>query len=156
MEPGAQDMSWKEHIKPVMEIYRDRTPGASLEDKGTSLVWHFRRAEPDLGSLRAKELVDTLEGYVANTGLQVQQGNRVIEVKQSGVGKGRAAQRFVSSAPGYEFVLALGDDVTDEEMFAALDDQNWTIKVGATNQTNACYLISGPEQVRQLLKRLLA
>jgi trehalose 6-phosphate synthase/phosphatase len=155
MEPGASDMSWKDHIKPVMEVYRDRTPGASMEDKGTSLVWHYRRAEPDLGSLRSKELVDTLEGFVANTGLQVQQGNRVIEVKQSGVGKGRAAQRFVDQKPGHDFVLALGDDVTDEEMFAALDQQYWTIKVGASNQTNARYLISGPDRVRQLLKRLI-
>jgi trehalose 6-phosphate synthase/phosphatase len=154
MEPGAQDMSWKDHIKPVMEVYRDRTPGASLEDKGTSLVWHYRRAEPDLGSLRSKELVDTLEGYVANTSLQVQQGNRVIEVKQSGVGKGRAAQRFMGHEPGFDFMLAMGDDVTDEDMFAALDDACWSIKVGNSNQTNARYLISGPDRARELLKRL--
>lgn len=151
MESGAQDRSWKDHIKPVMEIYRDRTPGALLEDKGTSMVWHYRRAEPDLGSLRSKELVDTLEGYVANTSLQVQQGNRVVEVKQSGVGKGRAAQRFLGHEPPYQFVLAIGDDVTDEEMFAALDESHWTIKVGSHSQTHARYLLSGPDRVRELL-----
>jgi trehalose 6-phosphate synthase/phosphatase len=154
MEPGAQDMSWKEHIKPVMEIYRDRTPGASLEDKGTSLVWHYRRAEPDLGSLRSKELAETLEGYVANTSLQVQQGNRVIEVKQSGVGKGRATQRILGLEPAVQFVLAIGDDVTDEEMFTALDDSHWTIKVGGHSQTQARYMLSSPDRVRELLTSL--
>jgi trehalose 6-phosphate synthase/phosphatase len=154
MEPGAQDMSWKEHIRPVMEVYRDRTPGASLEDKGTSLVWHYRRAEPDLGSLRSKELTETLEGYIANTSLQVQQGNRVIEVKQSGVGKGHATQRFLGRDPAFQFVLAIGDDVTDEEMFNTMDDRHWTIKVGGHSQTHASYMLSSPDRVRELLASL--
>ncbi|NIV39814.1 MAG: bifunctional alpha,alpha-trehalose-phosphate synthase (UDP-forming)/trehalose-phosphatase, partial [Anaerolineae bacterium] len=87
---------WQEEIRPVLEIYVDRTPGAYLEDKGSSLVWHYRRAEPELGSIRAKELMDTLEAYLSNTTLHVMQGDKVIEVKESTVNKGRAAQRWLS------------------------------------------------------------
>lgn len=146
--------NWQDQIRPVMDIYVDRTPGAYLEDKGTALVWHFRRAEPELGSLRAKELMETLESYVANTALHVMQGSKVIEVKQSSVNKGRAAQRWLADEPPYDFVLAIGDDVTDEDLFAALPQSGHSIKVRRAAQSKADYYISNSAEVRRFLARL--
>lgn len=148
--------NWQDQIRPVMEVYVDRTPGAYVEDKGTALVWHFRRAEPELGSLRAKELMETLESYLANTALHVMQGSKVIEVKQSSVNKGRAAQRWLSDGADYDFILAIGDDVTDEDLFAALPDGAHSIKVGRGMQSVADYYIADSTEVRRFLRRLLA
>lgn len=153
IEEGVSS-NWQDQIRPVMEVYVDRTPGAYLEDKGTALVWHFRRAEPELGSLRAKELMETLESYLANTALHVMQGSKVIEVKQSSVNKGRAAQRWLTEKPGYDFILAIGDDVTDEDLFAALPESAHSIKVGRAAQSKADYYLSEPNDVRRFLKRL--
>jgi trehalose 6-phosphate synthase/phosphatase len=111
---------WQSDIQHVLDMYVDRTPGAYLEDKGSSLVWHYRLAEPELGSLRAKELVDTLAALLSHTNLMIMQGNKVIEVKHSNVNKGRAAGRWLDAEDGSKFILAIGDDITDEDLFAAL------------------------------------
>lgn len=151
-EGGTQD--WQEEIRPVMEVYVDRTPGAYLEDKGSALVWHYRRAEPELGSLRSKELIDTLEAYLSNTTLHVMQGDKVIEVKESSVNKGRAAQRWLRQDGDYDFVLAIGDDVTDEDLFAVLPEDSYSIKVGRAQQSKARYYLRDAAQVRSLLEEL--
>ena len=139
----------------MLESYTIRTPGSQIEYKDTSLVWHYRMADPDLGTQRAMELMNTLESYVANTPLSVQQGSKIIEVKPSAIGKGRAAQRWISNGT-YEFILAVGDDTTDEDLFAAMPEGSWTIKVGLASRSNARFSVPGPAAVRRLLKEILA
>ncbi|MGD2162155.1 MAG: bifunctional alpha,alpha-trehalose-phosphate synthase (UDP-forming)/trehalose-phosphatase [Anaerolineales bacterium] len=146
--------NWKEELRPVFDVFVDRTPGALLEEKGHALVWHYRRAEPGLGSQRAAELTETLEGYVANTSLHILQGHKVVEVKPSMVSKGRAAQPWLHQKPGYDFILAVGDDVTDEALFEALPEHGWSVKVGFPERSKARFFVSAPEEVRQLLKDL--
>ncbi len=56
---------WKERVRPILQLYVDRLPGALLEEKEFSLAWHYRRADPEQASLRAKELLDDLAGLHA-------------------------------------------------------------------------------------------
>ncbi|HEV2318374.1 MAG TPA: bifunctional alpha,alpha-trehalose-phosphate synthase (UDP-forming)/trehalose-phosphatase, partial [Verrucomicrobiae bacterium] len=79
---------WKERVRPILQLFVDRLPGAMLEEKEFSLAWHFRRADPDQASQRAKELLDDLSGYTRNIDIQVLEGNKVIEVRNTGVNKG--------------------------------------------------------------------
>lgn len=155
-EAGAGgEAGWKDELRPLLEVYVDRTPGAILEEKSASLAWHYRRAEPELGDLRAKQLLENLEGIIANTPLVILQGNKVVEVKESGVGKGRAAERWLSEDPSYDFILATGDDVTDEEMFEVMPERAWTIRVGGDRKSAARYYLRGPDAVRRLLRAMV-
>ncbi len=147
---------WKAQLRPVFEVYVDRTPGALLEEKGAALVWHYRRADPGLGELRAAELIQTLEGFVANTSLHILQGHKVIEVKPSTVSKGKAAQPWLTRKPHNDFVLAIGDDVTDEALFEAVPEDCWSVKVGIPGHSKARYYLSDPFEVRRLLRALTA
>ena len=81
---------WKERVRPILQLYVDRLPGALLEEKEFSLAWHYRRADPEQASERAKELLDDLAGYTRNIDVQVFEGNKVIEIRNSGVNKGTA------------------------------------------------------------------
>ncbi|MFW6224118.1 MAG: bifunctional alpha,alpha-trehalose-phosphate synthase (UDP-forming)/trehalose-phosphatase, partial [Bacteroidota bacterium] len=81
---------WKDIIRPAIEFYVDRTPGTFIEEKNYSLVWHYRKADPDLGVQRALELKDELTSLVSNLDLEIMEGNKVIEIKNSGINKGRA------------------------------------------------------------------
>lgn len=146
--------NWKEELRPVFDVFVDRTPGALLEEKGHALVWHYRRAEPGLGLQRAAELTETLEGYVANTSLHILQGHKVVEVKPSMVSKGRAAQPWLHEKPEYDFILAIGDDVTDEALFEALPEDGWSVKVGIPERSKARFFVSDSAEVRRLLKDL--
>lgn len=143
---------WKDHIRPILELYADRLPGSLVEEKDYSLVWHFRGADFELGTQIAGELKDQLLSFTANNDLQVLQGNRVIEIKPSGINKGSATQQWLQDDP--DFVLAIGDDWTDEDMFAALPDSAFSVKVGIAS-TSARNNVRDHKDVRLLL-RLLA
>ncbi len=142
--------SWKENIRPSLEFYVDRTPGSFIEEKNFSLVWHYRKSDPELGVNRAIELKDELTSLVANLNLEILEGNKVIEIKNRGVNKGRAALKLLHSAPA-EKIVAIGDDWTDEFLFSEIPDDAVTIKVGLA-KTVAKYKVENYIEVRELLK----
>ncbi|MBU0753781.1 MAG: bifunctional alpha,alpha-trehalose-phosphate synthase (UDP-forming)/trehalose-phosphatase, partial [Planctomycetes bacterium] len=148
IEPLMKD--WKEDIRPVLDIFVDRTPGAFIEEKEFSLVWHFRRGDPELNSVRAKELKETLLDLTANLRLDVLEGKKVIEIKNTGVNKGRAALRWIGNRHR-DFILAIGDDWTDEDMFSVVDNNFFSIKVGL-KPSLARYNVETVDDVRELLK----
>jgi trehalose 6-phosphate synthase/phosphatase len=151
IEPLRND--WKEEIRPILELYVDRTPGSFIEEKEFSLVWHYRKADPELASVRARELKDALLHLTANLNLGVLEGSRVIEIKNAGINKGRAALRWISKE-GWDFILAIGDDWTDEDVFAALPESAYSVKVGL-DPSRAKFNLDSVMDVRSLLKELV-
>ena len=130
---------WKENILPVLESYVDRTPGSLIEEKTYSLVWHYRKADIELGALRALELVTDISDLIQNQDLEIMEGKKVVEVKVSGINKGTAASEFLHKHPA-DFVMAIGDDWTDEFLFKELPGDACTIKVGTENSAAKFYL----------------
>jgi len=151
IEPLNSD--WKMIIRPVIEFYSDRTPGTFIEEKNFSLVWHYRKADPDLGNLRAIELKDELTSLVSNLNLEIMEGNKVIEIKTSGINKGRAALNHIRG-DDFDFIFGIGDDWTDEYLFEALPRNAVTIKVGIKN-TDAKYNLESVKEVRKLISRMV-
>lgn len=150
IELFSQD--WKNSLRHILELYTDRTPGTFIEEKDFSLVWHFRKADIGLGEVRARELIEALNYMTANLNLQVLEGKKVIEIKNYGISKGRAALHLLHKLEP-ECIVAVGDDFTDEDTFQALPDSAYTIKVGK-GQTFAKYHIKNSEQVVQLLSEI--
>ncbi|MEM1137350.1 MAG: bifunctional alpha,alpha-trehalose-phosphate synthase (UDP-forming)/trehalose-phosphatase, partial [Bacteroidota bacterium] len=143
------DQSWKEKIRSILDLYVDRTPGSFIEDKDYSLVWHYRKADIDFGELRARELLSNINYLIANMDLQTMEGNKVIEIKSRAVNKGKAASKWLTEQK-YDFVFAIGDDVTDEDTFSALPQDSYTVKVGLTSSV-ARYNVKSPDEVREVL-----
>ena len=146
------DKEWMEIIEPVLQNFVDRTPRSFIEYKNYSLVWHYRHADPDMGQQRAWELKDDLKNYIANLNLEIMDGDMVIEIKNAGINKGIAALNKIGKND-FDFILALGDDWTDEYTFNAMPESAFTIKVG-TKTTAAKYYINDVKSVRNLLKQL--
>ena len=144
---------WKQEMKAILETYTDRTPGSFIEEKSYSLVWHYRKAEEGLGDLRANEIVSHLKILAADKGLQLMPGNKIIEFKNMEVNKGKAALNWLYDKQP-DFILALGDDHTDEDIFRALQDDAFTIKVG-NNISEAKYYLNDYKEVRKLLWSLV-
>lgn len=143
-------IEWKESIRPVLESYVDRTPGSLIEEKAFSLVWHYRKADIELGALRALELKQDISGLIVNHNLEILEGNKVIEIKTIGVNKGAAAHSFLQNYEA-DGIVAIGDDWTDEFLFRHLPTDAITIKVG-TDKTVARYYIDNYKEVRNFLK----
>ncbi len=144
--------TWFEVIYPIIERFIDRTPGSSLEIKNYSLAWHYRNVDPVLGQNKANELKATIQPLIANHDLEIMDGDKVIEVKVSGVNKGRAATKWLL-AHEHDYILAMGDDWTDEFMFKELPESTVTIKVG-NKKTEARYRLKDTKAVYAFLKKL--
>ncbi len=146
------DDTWKDDIRKIMEYYVLRTPGAFIEEKHHSLVWHYRKVESGLGDLRMRELFSHLKYMARGYNLQVLEGNMVLEIKRPDINKGRAATAMMKGIE-YDFILAIGDDWTDEDTFKAMPKNAYSIRVGYA-YTKANFNIKSVKQVRQLLQKL--
>lgn len=147
------DQEWKGALKPTFEMFVTRCPGSFIEEKNHTLAWHYRNVDPDLGFIRSRELLDSLFHLVRNAHLQVIDGNKVIEVRVAGVDKGAAAKKIIDENNS-DFILAIGDDKTDEDMFRSLESQAVTIKVGPGHSI-AHYSVGSPKEVISLLQNLI-
>lgn len=144
---------WKEEIRPILEVFVDRTPGSFIEEKDFSLVWHFRKVDPALSVVRVGELKDVLLHITANLNVGVLEGNKVIEVKDTGINKGKATMHWMAKAK-WDFILSIGDDWTDEDIFEVLPEWAYSIKVGF-GPTKARFNLPSYREVRKLLKDLI-
>lgn len=139
---------WMQHILPVLEAFTDRTPGTFIEEKPNCLVWHYRKADPELAQQKVVELKPILNSLISDE-LKIIDGNKVIEVLNGRITKGSSAMELYSKKD-YDFVFAIGDDVADESMFTDLPKSAITVKVGL-KATAAKYFVSGTDHVRTLL-----
>ncbi|HNY15336.1 MAG TPA: trehalose-phosphatase [Bacteroidales bacterium] len=145
---------WKESIIPIMKQAVADCPGSFLEEKKCSVAWHYRNADSRSGIVHSRKLIRNLEETVLSSGLKLLDGNKVVEVLPGDTGKGEAVT-MLKDQDNYDYILAIGDDKTDEEMFMNLsDDANaWTIRVGS-GRSHAKYGLESTGEVFSLLKRL--
>ena len=147
-----QSNDWKSRVIPILQQHADRVPGSFVEEKEYSVAWHYRASDPEQSRLLVGELTDNLVNFTATIGLQVLRGNKVVEVRTAGINKGTAAMHWLSRA-SHDFVLAIGDDVTDEDLFAVLPESAYSIRVGIAN-THARYNLRDTREVLSLLVSL--
>ncbi len=150
---GDAPSGWKERVRAVLEHFVDRTPGSFVEEKECALVWHFRRADPEFAGWLANELVSNLEALLAETELRAVRGEKIVEVKPAWANKSAAVAWMAAVRPRPDFVMAIGDERADEDLFAHLPPDAWTIRVGQ-GRTRARHRLPGPESARRLLEAL--
>jgi trehalose 6-phosphate synthase/phosphatase len=144
---------WKDEIRRVMQLFVLRCAGSFVEEKTNTIAWHYRNTQTGLGFSRSRELLNTLSQLIQNTTLQVIDGNKVVEVRIGGFDKGATALKIINEMDP-DFVLCMGDDTTDEDMFKALEGEAYTIKVN-NGASSAQYTILSQQQVLPLLQSLL-
>ena len=145
---------WKKCVYPILEHFVDRTPGSFIEEKEFSLVWHYRMADPEFGDWLANDLVANLDHMLAESPVKAVKGQKTVEVKSLWANKGQVYSRLLLADSAPEFIMAAGDDVTDEDLFARLPETAWTIHVGR-NESRAKFYLSNPDEMLALLAELL-
>jgi trehalose 6-phosphate synthase/phosphatase len=138
-EPGGPwrsivdaDLSWLRIAEELLLRTAEEVPGSAVERKSSSVAWHYREAEPEYGQWRAHELLAALSQSLSGLPAEVLAGHRVIEIRARGVNKGAYMRHLESAstdAAGWS-ILAAGDDLTDDDLFAALPDGSIAIHVG--------------------------
>jgi trehalose 6-phosphate synthase/phosphatase len=144
------ETEWKTKIRPILEHFVDRTPGSFIEEKEFALVWHYRNAEAEFGDWLATELVAMLEGMLAETELRAYPGKKIIEVKPIWANKGSFVNELLPLYFDASFIMGIGDDQTDEDLFSRLPDNAWSVHVGS-GPSKARFSIADTAHVRRLL-----
>lgn len=144
---------WDNSITSILERFVQKTPRSSLEVKKTALVWHYRKVDAWLASIRERQLMDELITPCTKEHLQIMKGNKIIEIKQPEFTKGSEIRRLLAENK-YDFILCMGDDITDEDMFKELPDSAYTIKIGGLSD-NAKYTLLKQSDTLDLLSSIM-
>jgi len=159
---GATNDVWKKDVRPMMELFVNRIPESFIEEKTFSLVWHYRNAEQESAEAAARELLDTMTNFTTNLNIYVVPGDKVVEVRTLGINKGNFYSTQLAKTNGNaklaetnsDFVLALGDDWTDEDLFAVLQPNAYSIKVGL-KMSKARFNVKSHHEVKALFQQLI-
>ncbi len=143
---------WREPVRAMMQNYVDQFPGSFIEEKETSIAWHYRIVDVEQIENQAVELANDIRQIISSLPLSVIQGNKVVEVKPAQHSKGTVALAITEQIP-YDFILSIGDDTTDEDMFRQLPVWAYTLKVGA-GSSSARYRLARQQDVETLLLQL--
>ncbi len=154
---GGAHEGWRAGVERLLSYFIETTPGSLWEPKGSSVAWHHRGADREatghsaFGEMKARELRATLAPLLAGTPAHAVPGNKVVEIVGSGATKGIAAARAAAGNDASTILIAIGDDRTDEDMFRALPDQSFTVKVGG-GPTRARFGLADVTAVRAFLR----
>jgi len=160
--PGAHEWNttsrlsqdWRVPVLGILEEFAERTPGSLVEQKGASIAWHYRAAEPDFAALQARELRLHLLELLSNQPVEILAGHKVIEVRPQGFHKGRIVEHLRDTTAAHARIVAMGDDATDEDMFAELHDTDVAIHVGP-GPSRARIRLESVDAARGFLRELL-
>ncbi|XP_074273681.1 putative alpha,alpha-trehalose-phosphate synthase [UDP-forming] 11 [Silene latifolia] len=150
------DFDWKKIVIPIMESYAEATDGSFIEQKETALVWHYQDSSYEFGVTQSKELLDHLENVLANEPVDVKRGKHIVEVKPQGVSKGIAVEKLIATmrnegkAP--DFVLCIGDDRSDEDMFEGIGRATSDPSSPTNPQIFACTVGQKPSMAKYYLE----
>ncbi len=144
------DHSWKEKTLPLLNDFVDKLSGSVVEEKSGSLAWHYRNTDDSIAHQRLNELKDRLADALSKEDkLQIVDGDKVLEIKSILYDKGTVADNIIKKGE-YDFIFAMGDDRTDEDLFKIVPDFGFTVKVG-NNLTDAQFNVKTQLQAIELL-----
>jgi trehalose-phosphatase len=138
-----------ERVRALARRVTATAPGTWAEDKPAGVTLHYRQAAPEVGLRAARSFA---EGLSIMPEVEVRSSKAAIEASVRPMSKGRALARLRAEY-GATVVCYLGDDDTDEEAFAALEDDDVSVRVGE-GRTKARLRLPDPAAAANFLARL--
>jgi trehalose 6-phosphate synthase/phosphatase len=152
------EMTWKSKVMNIIDRYAHETAGCVMEVKEITVVWHYRNAvDPEFALKQKEKLLMELKGKLDERSIEIVDGKKVIEVRPKQANKGQVVQTILEYHADADFVLCMGDDTTDEDMFRTLNQQNranlFTVVV-ERKPSVAHFYVQNQSKVIELLKCL--
>jgi trehalose 6-phosphate synthase/phosphatase len=152
-DPG--DVRWREPVHAILQDFAERTPGSLIEEKTAGYAWHYRGADAEYGAEQAKELSLHLTTLLTNAPVEILPGDKVLEIRPHGIHKGQVVRAVLERGATGALLVAVGDDRTDEDLFAALPPGGIAVHVGPA-ASQAPLRLADVRAARAFLGRILA
>ena len=146
----ATELEQLDTLARVLDRIAGSVSGTLIERKPAGMALHTRLAKPHDSRTVQREAREQLSELLP--GLTVREGKNVLEFSVRSSTKGEALERLRQHT-GADRVLYAGDDVTDEDAFAVLQEGDLGLKIGP-GASLADYRVRGPEEVAQMLEIL--
>lgn len=168
----ADIATWRDQIVPILQDFTERTPGSLLDVRESCITWHFRDTDEKFGLTQCNALQLHMDQLLHDLQIRVisEHTLKYMLIQPSRINKGRALMQVVDehlksdSVPGFDFMLVMGDERTDEDIFSMLNDQHmtplqgshvFTVTVGR-KPSRAQYFVDDPDAVHATLQALAA
>ncbi len=149
----TESLTWFPAARAILTEAVAKAAGAMLETKRFSFSFHYRNVAAEVGEKVVSGLALRLREQLPET-VELHHGKKVLEVRPTGVHKGVALVDLAAHTRA-DFVLAAGDDRTDEDMFAHAPRGTWTLKIGA-GETNARARLDSVTELRGFLLEIIS
>jgi trehalose 6-phosphate synthase len=155
----AGDGSEMDDLHAALEDLARTNPGALVERKSLSVAFHYRRVSRRVAPALRVEAEALGQAWIrTRPGYECLNGSEVVEFRPTGARKSATVPWIRGLCGPRARVVALGDDITDEDMFGALGEEDEPILVAPTvdRATSARWLLSTPDEVIRFLGWLRA
>ncbi|MBF0407942.1 MAG: bifunctional alpha,alpha-trehalose-phosphate synthase (UDP-forming)/trehalose-phosphatase [Candidatus Riflebacteria bacterium] len=148
-----ENPAWKAMLEKLLDEYTLETPGSMVERKSGGVAWHYRMSDPEMGVKQARNIRKRVDIDFQGSKVEMFNGEKVLEFRAKGVNKGAVILKTLQKNPGSSTCIAIGDDRTDEDMFAVLPPGSIGIHVGKKN-TRAAFRFADIACTRLFLRKL--
>ena len=155
--PVEEFQKLRPELLRLFSLYTRFVPGAFIEEKECSAVWHYRQADRSVVRTVALELVEVLGRLLRSTPFAVYPGRAAIEIRSEANSKGKGIEGLLErlTLVDSDVIITAGDDVTDETMYKVAGSQNVSIHVGRSSDV-ASFHLSSPDELRRLLSSVVS
>jgi trehalose-phosphatase len=148
-----------ETIKSSVRSLTAGMNGVVIEDKTHSLSIHFREFEEDVPQL-TRAVSHIVQPFIDDGYVRINTGKKVFDITPGSWNKGMAVQWLlrhlsVSTVSQSVVPIYIGDDTTDEDAFAAIGQNGFTVVVGNVRRSAAQYSLRDTDEVLKLLEKIL-
>lgn len=151
-----QNAAWKNRIYPSLRALTFQYEGSFIEDKHYSLAWHYRSIREKIHEKERSQILSAISSLSAGSEFKLYDEDCTLEFRTTGVDKGRFAELYACGHPDSDFVLAIGDGKTDEDLFRALGGNHYTIRVGSSSDSCARFFLEQQQEVLELFQAMLS
>jgi trehalose 6-phosphate synthase/phosphatase len=145
---------WIRNTVSALKALAFQYEGSFVEEKTFSIAWHYRAIKERVTEEDKRQILAAIRVLPERQNFRICDCEYTIELRSHGIQKG-AFTSFWASKRYYDFIMAIGDGQTDEDLFKILDKTAYSIKVGKSNRSDAVYHLNSQSEVFPFLQSLL-
>jgi trehalose 6-phosphate synthase/phosphatase len=147
--------SWKMKVLPFLQALTVQHEGSSIEEKHFSIAWHYRAVANKIHKNNKEKIFSTVQSLLEGNVFSVYDEDCTLEFRTTGIDKGTFVDLYKKGKPPADFVLAIGDGKTDEDLFRVLGKDGYGVKVGSRLNSAADFFLEKQENVVSFLTQFI-